>query len=99
MRLQFRVDGSQTLDFRREMKRAKKVSKRVRKKAAPRAKAKRATAGEWVEKLVKVQARLRAPDGCPWDREQTHMTFRTYLIEEADEGVEALGSGDRWEIG
>src|SRR5256885_8965518 len=94
MRLQFRVDGSQTLDFRREMKRAKKVSKRVRKKAAPRAKAKRATAGEWFEKLVKLQARLRAPDGCPWDREQTHMTLRTYLIEEAYEVVEALESGD-----
>ncbi|HYL62968.1 MAG TPA: nucleoside triphosphate pyrophosphohydrolase [Candidatus Methylomirabilis sp.] len=41
-----------------------------------------------------VQARLRAPDGCPWDREQTHATLRTYLIEEAYEVLEALESGD-----
>ncbi len=76
------------------MKRSKKVSKRVRTKAAPRTTAKRGAAGEWFEKLVKLQARLRAPDGCPWDREQTHMTLRTYLIEEAYEVVEALESGD-----
>ena len=76
------------------MKRSKKVSKRVRKKTAPRAKVKRGAAAEWFEKLVKLQARLRAPDGCPWDREQTHMTLRTYLIEEAYEVVEALESGD-----
>src|SRR5215470_7725850 len=50
--------------------------------------------GEWFEKLAKLQARLRAPNGCPWDREQTHMTLRTYLIEEAYEVVEALESGD-----
>jgi len=43
---------------------------------------------------VKLQARLRAPDGCPWDREQTHLTLRTYLIEEAYEVVEALEAGD-----
>ena len=76
------------------MKRSKKRSKPARKKAVPRRKAKRAAAGEWFEKLVRLQARLRAPDGCPWDREQTHMTLRTYLIEEAYEVVEALESGD-----
>jgi tetrapyrrole methylase family protein/MazG family protein len=37
---------------------------------------------------------LRAPDGCPWDREQTHASLRTYLIEEAYEVLEALESGD-----
>src|SRR5258708_2137902 len=52
------------------------------------------TPGEWFEKLVAVQARLRAPNGCPWDREQTHQSLRTYLIEEAYEVVEALESGD-----
>lgn len=52
------------------------------------------TPGEWFEKLVAVQARLRAPNGCPWDREQTHQSLRTYLIEEAYEVLEALGSGD-----
>jgi len=51
-------------------------------------------AGEWFEKLVAVQARLRAADGCPWDREQTHATLRTYLIEEAYEVLDALESGD-----
>jgi tetrapyrrole methylase family protein/MazG family protein len=52
------------------------------------------TAGEWFEKLAAVQARLRAPDGCPWDREQTHASLRTYMIEEAYEVLEALESGD-----
>ena len=50
--------------------------------------------GQWFEKLVAVQARLRAPNGCPWDREQTHQTLRTYLIEEAYEVLEALESGN-----
>jgi MazG family protein len=52
------------------------------------------TAGQWFERLVALQARLRAPDGCPWDREQTHETLRTYLIEEAYEVLEAMKSGD-----
>jgi tetrapyrrole methylase family protein/MazG family protein len=51
-------------------------------------------AGEWFEKLVAVQGRLRAPGGCPWDREQTHESLRTYLIEEAYEVLEALEAGD-----
>jgi tetrapyrrole methylase family protein / MazG family protein len=50
--------------------------------------------GEWFERLVAVQARLRAPNGCPWDREQTHQTLRTYLVEEAYEVLEALDSKD-----
>jgi len=52
------------------------------------------TPGEWFERLVAVQARLRARDGCPWDREQTHESLRTYLIEEAYEVLEALESGN-----
>src|SRR6202795_4936309 len=52
------------------------------------------SAGEWFEKLVAVQKRLRAPQGCPWDREQTHATLRPYLIEEAYEVIDALDSGD-----
>jgi MazG family protein len=39
-------------------------------------------------------ARLRAPNGCPWDREQTHATLRTYLIEEAYEVLDALDGAD-----
>ena len=54
----------------------------------------RLSAGEWFEKLVAVQKRLRAPKGCPWDREQTHATLRPYLIEEAYEVLDALDSGD-----
>jgi len=50
--------------------------------------------GAWFERLVALQARLRAPNGCPWDREQTHYTLRTYLIEEAYEVLDALQSGD-----
>jgi MazG family protein len=46
------------------------------------------------QKLVNVMARLRAPGGCPWDREQTHSSIRTYLIEEAYEVLDALDSGD-----
>lgn len=45
-------------------------------------------------RLVEVVARLRAPDGCPWDREQTHETLTPYVVEEAHEVVEAIQSGD-----
>jgi tetrapyrrole methylase family protein/MazG family protein len=46
------------------------------------------------ESFMEVIARLRAPDGCPWDRAQTHMTLRPYLIEEAYEALDALDRGD-----
>ena len=55
---------------------------------------KQLTPGQWFEKLVAVQARLRAPKGCPWDREQTHQSLRTYLLEEVYEVLEALDSGN-----
>src|SRR6516162_11408334 len=45
-------------------------------------------------KLVALMSRLRSPGGCPWDREQTHATLRTYLIEEAYEVLDALESSD-----
>lgn len=41
-----------------------------------------------------LQARLRAPGGCPWDREQTHDSLRPYLVEETYEVLDALDSGD-----
>lgn len=44
--------------------------------------------------LLAVMQRLRAPDGCPWDREQTHESIISYLIEEAYEAQEALASQD-----
>lgn len=44
--------------------------------------------------LREVMARLRALDGCPWDREQTHASLRKYLLEETYETLEALDAGD-----
>jgi MazG family protein len=51
------------------------------------------TPGALFEKLVALQARLRAPGGCPWDREQTPGTLRTFLIEESYEVLDALERG------
>jgi MazG family protein len=45
--------------------------------------------------LVAVCRRLRGPDGCPWDREQTLESMTPYLTEEAAEAVDAIGNGDR----
>ena len=54
-------------------------------------------ASESLERLLGIMARLRAPDGCPWDREQTIATLRPYLLEETYEVLEAIDSGDRRE--
>jgi MazG family protein len=55
-------------------------------------------AGIWFEKLVALQARLRAPGGCPWDREQTHESLRKFLVEETYEVLDAMESGDAREF-
>jgi tetrapyrrole methylase family protein/MazG family protein len=47
-----------------------------------------------LESLSEVVARLRAPDGCPWDREQTHTSLRRFLLEETYEALRALDRGD-----
>jgi tetrapyrrole methylase family protein/MazG family protein len=44
--------------------------------------------------LVRIMERLRAPGGCPWDREQTHQSIKPYLIEEAYEVAEAIENND-----
>ena len=44
--------------------------------------------------LRRLVAGLRGPDGCPWDRVQTHESLRPYLLEEASEALEALDEGD-----
>lgn len=49
-----------------------------------------AEGGPSVEKLCDLVARLRAPDGCPWDREQTLADVRAYLLEEAHEVADAI---------
>ena len=46
------------------------------------------------EKLLELMARLRAPEGCPWDREQTLESLRRYLIEETYEVVDAIERKD-----
>ena len=53
-----------------------------------------AEAGESIERLLGIMRRLRAPDGCPWDREQTHASLKSDLIEEAYEVIDAIESGD-----
>ncbi len=52
--------------------------------------------GEGLERLVDLMARLRGPDGCPWDRKQTLRTLRPFILEEAHELVEAIDT-DRTE--
>ncbi len=47
------------------------------------------------ETLVEIIARLRAPDGCPWDREQTHSSLRETFLQECYEVLETLDDGDR----
>ncbi len=49
--------------------------------------------GEALAELARIADRLRAPDGCPWDREQTHASLRPFLLEEAYEALEALDTG------
>jgi tetrapyrrole methylase family protein / MazG family protein len=44
--------------------------------------------------LVRVVARLRAPDGCPWDRAQTHRSLRRHLLDESYELLDAIEDGD-----
>ena len=48
--------------------------------------------------LVEVMARLRAEDGCPWDREQTHRSLKPYLLEETYEMLEAIDQEDDREL-
>jgi tetrapyrrole methylase family protein/MazG family protein len=51
-------------------------------------------AGERLLDLVRVVARLRGPDGCPWDRAQTHRSLRRHLLDEAYELLDAIEGGD-----
>jgi uncharacterized protein YabN with tetrapyrrole methylase and pyrophosphatase domain len=47
-----------------------------------------------IEDLLKVMAKLRSPKGCPWDREQTHLSLRRHAIEEVYELIDAIESRD-----
>jgi MazG family protein len=80
----------------------RRISKRPRRQhaASPRIPLSRRDklAGQWFAKLVALQARLRAPNGCPWDREQTHQSLRIFLIEETYEVLDAMESSSPGEF-
>ena len=47
-----------------------------------------------IDRLREIVAKLRAPDGCPWDREQTHATLKPHLLEECYELIDAIDDQD-----
>jgi nucleoside triphosphate diphosphatase len=51
-----------------------------------------------INDLLKVMAKLRSPRGCPWDREQTHLSLRRHAIEEVYELIDAIEAGDDHEM-
>ena len=51
-------------------------------------------AAESIDHLLAIMERLRAPGGCPWDREQTLQSLRPYVLEETYEVLEAIDGGD-----
>ena len=53
---------------------------------------------DWFGTLIDIIAKLRASDGCPWDKEQTHTSLRRYLLEECYEVLEALDNGDAGQL-
>jgi tetrapyrrole methylase family protein/MazG family protein len=56
------------------------------------------TAGEKFQRLVEIMARLRGPNGCPWDREQTFDTIKPYTLEETYEVLDAIDRGEWQEL-
>jgi len=83
-----------TLSSRKPRRKSEKKpsAKNSSRRRAPR---KRRAPGVLFEELLALQARLRAPGGCPWDREQTHASLRTFLLEETHEVLDAMDSGDQ----
>ena len=63
-------------------------------KIAPSAEPGPLTAGDRFNQLVALMARLRAPDGCPWDQKQTFDTIKPYLLEETYEVLDAIDARD-----
>ena len=51
-----------------------------------------------VDRLRNIVAQLRSPEGCPWDREQTHQSLKPHLIEECYELIDAIDAGDDKEL-
>src|SRR5687768_1144888 len=50
--------------------------------------------GAKFEKLIEIMARLRGPDGCPWDKQQDRNTLKPMLVEETYEVLEAIDNND-----
>ena len=50
--------------------------------------------GKAINRLTQTMKKLLSPEGCPWDREQTHASLTRYLIEETYEVIEAINEGD-----
>jgi len=75
-------------------KKSKQTRRAARRETKIAVSARERAAGRWFARLVALQARLRGPHGCPWDREQTRESLRKFLIEEAYEVLDAMASGD-----
>jgi MazG family protein len=56
------------------------------------------TLGDKFEQLITIMRTLRAPGGCPWDREQTHASLRPFVLEETYEVLEAIDAGDMGDL-
>lgn len=54
--------------------------------------------GRGIDQLLDIMARLRAPNGCPWDREQDHMSLRWHAVEEVYELIDAIEARDDHEL-
>ena len=85
------------------MKSAKSAKGARGAKGAQSAKGAQTVAGEEFQALVDIMAKLRGPDGCPWDREQTIQSLRNFVLEETYEVLDAIDRDDhealRGEIG
>ncbi|MDA8227559.1 MAG: nucleoside triphosphate pyrophosphohydrolase [Desulfitobacterium hafniense] len=51
-----------------------------------------------IARLLEVMQSLRSPEGCPWDKEQTHQSLKPYLIEESYEVIDAIDKGDMYNL-
>lgn len=76
------------------LKRARSQKARRKASTGKQDRSARMSAGKWFERLVGLQKKLRAPDGCPWDKEQTHQSLRPFLIEETYEALDAMNGRD-----
>jgi XTP/dITP diphosphohydrolase len=69
-------------------------------KTAPKSKSKSLPSNDLagIKQLIEIMSRLRSPTGCPWDREQDHMTLRFHAVEEVYELMDAIEAGDDHEM-